>query len=291
MTHRSAISIFSIGCILLWYVGGANAGAGDLCSHAWYKFIEEKVVTGDGHGHGPDVGSAEWKSVVEFKLGIRGNPDVPSRESDDWCRYIDETVRIGKNTSGGATNVSAKHPAAGPSFPCENVRSGSIEALICQEAELAVLDRKLSAVYADASQKAADQHPPVLQAEQRGWIKGRNDCWKSDDRYTCVREAYQRRIAELQAMYRLVPFTGPVRYVCDGSPTKKVIATYFQTEPPTLIAEHGDSVSLMYLRKSASGARYQGRNESLWEHHGEATIVWGFGAPEMQCKKAPSDGG
>jgi hypothetical protein len=51
------------------------------------------VTTGDGQGHGPDIGSDEWRSVVEFKLGIRGNPAVPSRASREWCHYIDEQVR------------------------------------------------------------------------------------------------------------------------------------------------------------------------------------------------------
>ena len=47
------------------------------CTDSWYQSIEEKVSTSDGQGHGPDVGSDEWKSVIEFKLGIRGKPDVP----------------------------------------------------------------------------------------------------------------------------------------------------------------------------------------------------------------------
>ena len=44
-------------------------------------------------------------------------------------------------------------------------------------------------------------------------------------------------------------------------------------------------VSLMYLQKSGSGTKYQGRNESLWEHQGEAAITWGYGSKEMKCKK------
>ena len=44
-------------------------------------------------GHGPDIGSGEWKSVVEFKLGIRGNPDVPDRDSQEWCSYIDALIQ------------------------------------------------------------------------------------------------------------------------------------------------------------------------------------------------------
>jgi uncharacterized protein len=174
--------------------------------------------------------------------------------------------------------------AAGPSFDCRKVEPGSIPEMVCKDEKLAVLDRKLAEVYAAASKKAANEHPPVLKAEQRGWVKGRDDCWKSDDRRGCVEDAYRLRIAELQARYRLVPSKGPVFYACDGDPRNEVVATFFRTEPPTLIAERGDQSSLMVLQPAASGARYQGRNESLWEHQGEATITWGFGAPEMRCR-------
>ena len=43
-------------------------------------------------GHGPDIGSEEWKSVIEFKLGVRGNPNVPDRNSREWCRFIDDLL-------------------------------------------------------------------------------------------------------------------------------------------------------------------------------------------------------
>ena len=84
-----------------------------------------------------------------------------------------------------------------------------------------------------------------LIAEQRGWIKGRNDCWKSDDRRSCVEQAYRLRIAELQARYRLVPAVAEARYVCDDSPGSELLVTFFQTDPASLIAERGDSNSLM----------------------------------------------
>lgn len=63
------------------------------CSEPWRQYVEAQLQTGDSQGHGPDVGSLEWRSVVEFKLGIRGDPAVPSRESDEWCTYIDEKIR------------------------------------------------------------------------------------------------------------------------------------------------------------------------------------------------------
>ncbi len=61
-----------------------------VCSNKWYALVEERVITGDGQGHGPDIGSAEWRSVVEFKLSIRGNKNNPSLESEQWCQYIND---------------------------------------------------------------------------------------------------------------------------------------------------------------------------------------------------------
>ena len=59
------------------------------CSSDWYALVEKQIPTGDGQGHGPDPGSAEWRSVVEFKLGIRGDVGIPPVDSDQWCDYID----------------------------------------------------------------------------------------------------------------------------------------------------------------------------------------------------------
>ena len=93
--------------------------------------------------------------------------------------------------------------AQGPTFDCAKA-SGSIEQMVCADPELGALDRTLSAVYSAALSKAANERPPVLKAEQRGWIKGRNDCWKADDKRACIVEAYRRRMAELQSRHRHV---------------------------------------------------------------------------------------
>lgn len=250
-------------------VTASSPERGPLCSAAWYRLVEQQVTTGDGQGHGPDLGSEEWKSVIEFRLGVRGAPGVPPRDGEAWCRYIDGLLWPAN--------------AQGPSFDCAGVEAGSGAARVCANPELATLDRKLAEVYAAALGKATNEHPPVLRAMQRGWIKGRDDCWKSDDQDACMREAYVTRIAELQARYRLVPFIGPVFYTCEGNPAHEVVATTFRTEPPTLIAEVGDRVSLMFLQPSASGTKYQGGNEMFWEHQGEARVTWGYDAPTWRC--------
>lgn len=202
------------------------------------------------------------------------------------------TKRINMQTAGaaGLLAVALSVPAMAaekPSFDCGKVQAGSIEELVCQDAGLTKLDQQLAEVYAQAADKAKNEHPPMLKAMQRGWVKGRNECWKSEDKRACVESSYQTRIAELQAQYRLVEMTGPIFYACDGNPANEVVVSYFKTELATLIAERGDQTSLMFVQPSGSGAKYQGRNESLWEHHGEAKIVWGYEAPEMTCVVKP----
>ena len=105
-----------LGLILALAAGTALSASNDgksspqpeaLCSDAWFRSIEEKVPTGDGQGHGPDLGSDEWKSEVEFKLGIRDKPNVPGRDSQVWCRHIDQgSIWI---------PVSSPHEATSPS--------------------------------------------------------------------------------------------------------------------------------------------------------------------------------
>lgn len=85
--------------ITLLLLGAFSARAGgtstspEPCSDAWNRQVDEILVSGDGQGHGPDLGSDEWKGVIEFKLGVRGQADVPPRDTGDWCRFIDRLVR------------------------------------------------------------------------------------------------------------------------------------------------------------------------------------------------------
>ena len=73
--------------------GGAS-GVPEPCTDEWNRFVDGKIATADGQGHGPDLGSDEWKGAVEFKLGVRGQPGVPARDTGDWCEYIDRLVRV-----------------------------------------------------------------------------------------------------------------------------------------------------------------------------------------------------
>jgi membrane-bound inhibitor of C-type lysozyme len=84
-----------LSCISLLLVTTACAGVGSpapsiaLCAAGWAQGIESQLQTGDGRGHGPDIGSDEWQSVVEFRLGIRDLPGLPERGSAAWCAYVE----------------------------------------------------------------------------------------------------------------------------------------------------------------------------------------------------------
>ncbi len=176
----------------------------------------------------------------------------------------------------------------GPAFDCRKA-GREVELIICKDPALAALDRKVAAIYAAAQAKATAQGKAasdMLKTEQRGWVKGRNACWTADDKRLCIQEDYVWRIAELQATFDLVPGTAPVRFTCAGNPAGDITIRFFQTEPASALAQRGDQTSLMLAAPSGSGARYEGRNESFWEHQGVARVTWGDAAREETCRPA-----
>jgi uncharacterized protein len=179
------------------------------------------------------------------------------------------------------------HAQSGPSFSCDPPPESTVEKLICKDAPLAALDRKLADVYKAAGAKADGAAASTLTAMQRGWIKGRNDCWKDADVAACVTRSYQTRIAELQAGFRLIEPAGVARYGCPGTPPGEATATYFATDPPTAVVSFQDATQTMFAMPSGSGARYAIANSQLWEHQGVAMIRWKAAKRELRCPKKP----
>jgi uncharacterized protein len=87
--------------------------------------------------------------------------------------------------------------AAKPSFKCGK-SSHEIEQLICGNDELAELDVSLNNLYKAVLKNTPAKAQKRLKTEQSGWVKGRNDCWKADDKVACTRDSYQTRINELK---------------------------------------------------------------------------------------------
>ena len=80
-----------------------------------------------------------------------------------------------------------------PAFDCAGA-GHAIEELVCADAGLAAKDRRLADVYdrsLDKLASTADAADAIrdLKAYQRGWIGGRNDCWKAADQRQCVAQS------------------------------------------------------------------------------------------------------
>lgn len=167
--------------------------------------------------------------------------------------------------------------AEGPSFDCAKA-VGEVQELICRDGELAALDRRLAEVYETTLDTWPAADLDALKAFQRGWVGGRDDCWKEDEVRPCVELSYRRRIAELRIQSGQLEVPTPVYYRCDGLEDTRVVATFYhETEPPTAVITVGGDQVFGFSEPTASGARYAADAASLWEHHGEAKLEW-FGA-------------
>lgn len=178
-----------------------------------------------------------------------------------------------------------------PSFDCAKAES-SAEELVCADDKLAALDRRLAKRFANAMDAAgsmdvgADDAVKTLRATQRGWIKGRDDCWKADDLRDCVMSAYLIRENELVTQWMLQEPASVVSYYCEGNRANEVVAMFFDTELPSVRLEYGDSIDSGSLVRTASGSRYEaGFGRSIWVKGSEAIFVWPEGN-EMACQTA-----
>lgn len=164
---------------------------------------------------------------------------------------------------------------------CQANSLGTIDQLICSDQELLKQDQQLAEVYQQALLKAVNEKPPLLKAEQRGWVKGKAECWKEEDKKACASMLYTQRIAELQARYELMPASKELLVSCDKNPANEISLRYYPTTPATLIADYGDQISLMYQQADQS---FVGRNEKLSEQNDVFTLQWGYGAPLQICR-------
>lgn len=189
--------------------------------------------------------------------------------------------------------------ADGPTFNCGKA-SGEVEKQICADPALAALDRKLDEVYKAASAKAKGPQVNRLKADQRGWVKGRNDCWKANGQETwitatwtvktvkaCVDAQYRLRTSELQAVWRLLP-PKTVSYACQNNPANEVIANFFASDPATIRLERGDRTATLWQVGAPADGKYDGQNVAVVHQGAQVKVSWldtNTGkTDELECK-------
>jgi uncharacterized protein len=186
--------------------------------------------------------------------------------------------------------------AQGPTFDCAKAQS-TVETLICKDGGLAALDRVLAGVYDGAVKRMTGAPAAALRTEQRGWVSGRNECWKADGipMYltatwevstvrACVEGQYQLRISELQATFNLTPAKPPAVFRC-GADAEPVSVTFFETTPQTLRLRRAGAVQTLWQVRAASGARYEGQNIEFWNKGTMATLTTLDGSAECRLQE------
>lgn len=192
-------------------------------------------------------GFDEWSNMTDEE-----REDV---KQNVWCRVIYADIKgwIPK------IHLIEGHPPS-PSYDCSKA-SGQVENLICEDVMLMHLDREIDHTFkaAVARVKNLDADSEIelkrLKAYQRGWIKGRNDCWKVEDMASCVKQSYQERISKLQAQWMLLPAENTVSYFCTDN--SEVFITYYASLLPSVSVERGDQRQI-YVSDGANKNYYEG---------------------------------
>lgn len=194
--------------------------------------------------------------------------------------------------------------AAEPSFDC--ARAGAeAEVAVCSSNALADLDLEMARLYMLAlnGPHATDESRRYLKATQRGWIKGRNECWKKGrDLALCVANSYAFRIHEIRDLYADArredneKSSGSFPYRCEGfEPT--IGAVFINTVEPLVSLKWAGNWIILPRVPSGSGAKYtsdywntlasggySGINALFWIH-GEEAVFAPPGGPEFTCMR------
>ncbi len=278
---------------------GATADGPDFFRVTELTGDEVLIVRSEPNPDSPKIGELPADTDGIQNLGCQGGltfaewqkasqAEREAARKTRWCRISYGTVKgwaagwqlaEGDAPKGDATSATDNSSGAGPAFDCKKA-SGDIENLICSDQQLSALDRKLNQTFraALAALKGgadASEATKLLKATQRGWIKGRNDCWKADDKRQCTLRLYDLRIADLQARYGLMDARGPFFYECNGNPADEIVATFFETEPATVRLERGDTVVIGVVAISGSGSRYVADHGiTFWIKGDDAQVDW-----------------
>lgn len=162
-----------------------------------------------------------------------------------------------------AAAPGARAEGDGPSFDCARAES-SAEKLICADPAQAALDREVARLYRLAVEgpHMDAERLATLKPTQRGWIKGRDDCWKADDLATCLRAEQAIRIHALRQGYADARMqdaagisTGPFVAACPGLDAR-VGLTFIDAGPGLAVLHWAEATVVLPQGRSASGARY-----------------------------------
>ncbi|MEP2530234.1 MliC family protein [Shimia sp.] len=179
--------------------------------------------------------------------------------------------------------------AGDPSFDCTKAASSAEEA-ICASDDLAALDQELTRIYrlAVRDETLSTERVAELKTTQRGWIKGRDECWKSDlGVETCVAVEYGYRIAEIRTGYAAArdgdnTSIGPFAYVCEGMDVPLSVV-FVNAGTARAVITWRDGAQVLTAGPTGSGVRYEA-SDMVFHTKGDAGMLT-LNGQTMDCRQ------
>ena len=122
----------------------------------------------------------EWVKQIQDQSGNEGSGMKTNSKWNAWWLFC--TVGVFAFTL----------TAQAASFDCAKAGT-KVEHMICDNAEISILDEKLGQDYQQAITKSAENRKQEIITEQKAWLKERNRC--SDE--ACLEATYEKRLVSL----------------------------------------------------------------------------------------------
>lgn len=176
--------------------------------------------------------------------------------------------------------AAAAVPMEPPTFDCAGAEEEARK-LICGDAALAALDRRLADEFGKALSRTSGDSKELLQSDQRNWIRERDGCWTEDDLAACVRRLYHERLLALHVADRGSAIPPTVTLRCDSDAQMASIVYYTDLDPAAAIVTLGEDRASVFAQPTGSGTHYAGDRVDLREHQGEITLD--FRGTTLKC--------
>jgi uncharacterized protein len=212
--------------------------------------------------------------AVAFLLSACSKPETPDAAAPAESAAV-EAVAV------EPVAPAAVPPPTGPvtpSFDCAKAESEA-EKLVCSNYGLAALDKRLAEIY--AAELAKPGASKDLAATQRGWVKGRDECWKADDKTLCGEEEYRTRIAYLQINSPGAMAATAVAFKCNDNSKPFTMAYYNDYDDKPAVITLGNDQAIIFPQPVGSGIQYGRTGITYREHQGKATVD--FYGTTLEC--------
>lgn len=277
--------------------GEGRASASQPCTFSQRQgYI--RIQREDGISHDLSPGGDKPGNYVDqsgasvYRQGGLGDAGLVFRMPAESVFVYWDATSVQASGSGSDPDSGSRH-AATPSFDCSRA-SNAVEELVCADAALAALDRRLADVYATARSNFPAEELDSLKSGQRDWIRARNACPGRDARGACVRHRYETRITELQIQGGDLMVPSPVHYRCGDDQYNSLTAVFYQDTilPAVALTRWSESETqqvIAFLGTAGSGARYQHEDVVFWIKGKEVMLTWG--GMEAKCIETGRGGG